>query len=152
MSDWLIEASANGWIAEHRERYLRDGAAARLFDTTFAGGPGPVPTLLLTTQGCRSGRPSVMPLIYGEAAGGVVIVASRGGSPSHPGWYFNLCAQERVTVQVGATAYQARARVVAGAERARLWQQMTALYPPFQDYQAQTSRSIPVIVLAPTSA
>ena len=152
MSDELREASEDGWIAEHRKRYLADGDAARLFDTGFAGGPGLVPTLLLTTTGRRSGRESVMPLIYGECEGGFVIIASRGGDDRHPGWYHNLAAQPVVALQVGSEQMQARARVAEGGEREALWQMMVALYPPFADYQAKTERLIPVVVLVPKSA
>ena len=66
MSDPFIESSTSGWIAQHRQQYQRDPEAAHMFDTTAAGGPGPLPTLLLTTTGRKSGKESVMPLLYGE--------------------------------------------------------------------------------------
>lgn len=150
MSDPIVAASQSGWIAEHREKYLKDGAAAHLWDSTFAGGPGPLPTLLLTTVGAKSGQPSLMPLLYGKVEGGYAIIASKGGDPKHPGWYHNLRKDPVCEVKVANDVFKARARVVAGAERAAIWQQMAAMYPPFNDYQARAaSREIPVIVLEP---
>jgi proline iminopeptidase len=151
MSDPIVEASQQGWIAKHRERYLEDGNAGHLWDSTSVGGPGPLPTLLLTTTGAKSGQPSVMPLLYGEVKGGYAIIASKGGAPKHPGWYHNLMANGSVEVKVANKTFKARTRVAAGAERKAIWDQMAAMYPPFTDYQAKTSREIPVIVLEPQS-
>jgi proline iminopeptidase len=106
-----------------------------------------VPTLLLTTAGRRSGQPITMPLIYGEVGGKYVVVASKGGAPTHPGWYLNLVAQPAVEVQVRADRFRATARTATGEERARLWQTMAAIYPPYNAYQAKTQREIPVVVL-----
>lgn len=136
------------WIADHLQRYLEtDGADGHLWDSAPVGGPGPIPTLLLTTTGRRSGKPIVMPLIYGEAGGNYVVVASKGGAPKHPGWYLNLAAHPDVEVQILAKRFRATARTASGAERAELWQQMAAIYPPYNDYQAKTDREIPVVVL-----
>lgn len=152
MSDPIREASESGWIAEHREKYLKDGAAGHLWDSTFAGGPGPLPTLLLTTMGRKSGQPSIMPLLYGKVAGGYAIIASKGGDPKHPGWYHNLLAQDTVTVQVATEVFKASTRTVSGAERAAIWAQMVAMYPPFGDYQKRAgTREIPVVVLEPVA-
>ena len=106
MSDPIIEASTSGWIAQHREKYLQDGAAGHLWDSTFAGGPGPLPTLLLTTVGAKSGQASVMPLLYGKVDGGYAIIASKGGDPKHPGWFHNLNKQAECTVQVATQVSQ----------------------------------------------
>ena len=147
MSDPIVEASTKGWIAEHRNQYLENPAAGHLWDSSFAGGPGPLPTLLLTTVGAKSGTESVMPLLYGEVAGAYAIVASKGGDPKHPGWYHNLLAQKLVTVQVADKVFKAKARVASGAERANVWQQMAAMYPPYTTYQEKTQREIPVVLL-----
>ncbi len=151
MSDPAKTASESGWIARHRAQYLADGASAHLWDSTFLGGPGPVPTLLLITRGRKSGRESVMPLLYGEVPGGYAIVASKGGAPKHPGWYHNLCAQALVGVKIANEEFQARWRRLEGEERARVWEQMATMYPPYRAYQARTSREIPIIVLERTS-
>ena len=147
MSDPIIEASTKGWIAEHRQQYLTDPKAGHLWDSTFAGGPGPLPTLLLTTVGAKSGQASVMPLLYDVVNGAYAIVASKGGAPKHPGWYHNLLAQTIVTVQVGSEIFKAAARVTSGAERAKVWTQMAAMYPPYTAYQTKTPREIPVVLL-----
>jgi proline iminopeptidase len=88
-----------------------------------------------------------MPLIYGEADGKYIVVASKGGAPTHPGWYLNLVVQPAVEVQVRADRFRATARTATGEERARLWQTMAAIYPPYNAYQAKTQREIPVVVL-----
>lgn len=154
MSDPVIEASTTGWIAKHREAYLADGEAAHMFDTTAAGGPGPLPTLLLTTQGRKSGNTSIMPLLYGKVDSGYVVIASKGGDPKHPGWYHNLKAQDTVKVQVAKDVLEATARVAEGEEREKVWRQMVEMYPPFGDYQVRATqeagRQIPVVVLEPT--
>ena len=148
MSTVRVPANLPQWIGEHLRRYVEsDGADGHLWDTTAVGGPGPVPTLLLTTAGRRSGQPITMPLIYGEVGGKYVVVASKGGAPTHPGWYLNLAAQPAVEVQVRADRFRATARTATGEERARLWQTMAAIYPPYNAYQAKTQREIPVVVL-----
>jgi len=148
MSTVKVPANLPQWIGEHLRRYVEsDGADGHLWDTTAVGGPGPVPTLLLTTAGRRSGQPITMPLIYGEVGGKYVVVASKGGAPTHPGWYLNLVAQPAVEVQVRADRFRAAARTATGEERARLWQTMAAIYPPYNAYQAKTQREIPVVVL-----
>lgn len=149
MSDPIREASESGWIAQHREKYLQDGQAGHLWDSTFAGGPGPLPTLLLSTVGAKSGHDSVMPLLYGKVAGGYAVIASKGGDPKHPGWYHNLQKQGDCTVQVATEVMQCRTRVAGGVERKAIWDQMATMYPPFTDYQAKTAREIPVVVLEP---
>jgi proline iminopeptidase len=108
--------------------------------------------LLLETLGRKSGRPLLLPLIYGRTPSGYAVVASKGGAPSHPAWYLNLAAHPEVQVQVEAERFRARARTVTGEERSRLWQQMTGIYPPYDDYQARTRREIPVVVLEPLEA
>ncbi len=150
MSDPIKEASDTGWIAQHREKYLKDPEGGHMWDSTIGGGPGPLPTLLLFTTGRKSGKESIMPLLYGKVDGGYAIIASKGGNPKHPGWYHNLKASGEVKVQVAADVFQARTRDAAGAERARIWDQMVAMYPPFGDYQvAAGDREIPVVVLEP---
>jgi deazaflavin-dependent oxidoreductase (nitroreductase family) len=89
-------------------------------------------------------------LIYGKSANDYVVIASRGGSPTHPAWYLNLAAEPRVKVQVKAERFDAKARTAKGEERARLWKQLRDIYPPYDDYQKRAaSREIPVVVLEP---
>ncbi len=148
MSDVKIPDNVPKWIADHLKRYLdSNGADGHMWDTSPVGGPGPLPTLLLTTTGRKTGNKGIMPLIYGEANGAYVIVASKGGAPKHPGWYLNLVANPDVEVQVVADCFKAKARTATGEERAELWKKMAAIYPPYNDYQAKTDREIPIVVL-----
>lgn len=148
MSNVKVPANLPKWIGDHLQRYVEsNGADGHMWDSALVGGPGPIPTLILTTTGRRSGQPISMPLIYGEENGKYVVVASKGGAPAHPGWYLNLAAHPTVEVQVLADKFRATARTATGEERARLWQTMAAIYPPYNDYQAKTQREIPVIVL-----
>ena len=105
------------------------------------------PLLLLTTVGAKSGKERISPLAYTTDGERLVIMASKAGAPTNPDWYYNLLANPLVTVERGAERFQARAMVTADAERARLFEQMTAQMPGFAAYQEKTSRQIPVIVL-----
>lgn len=138
------------WIAEHIKLYQTDPEKAHHWDSSVAGGPGVLPTLLLTTIGRKSGKPRPLPLIYGEAGKSYVVIASKGGMPDHPVWFRNLEANPNVDLMVGAKSVKARARVAEGEERERLWKQLVAIYPPYADYQKNASpRVIPVVVLDP---
>jgi deazaflavin-dependent oxidoreductase (nitroreductase family) len=146
----MADFSEIPWIAEHIALYRSDPEKARLWDSTPLGGPGVLPTLLLTTTGRKSGEPRSLPLIYGEDGDAFVIIASKGGLPTHPVWFLNLQAQPECDLMVGARAVRARARVAEGEERERLWRQMAEIYPPYDDYQKSAgSRTIPVVVLDP---
>ena len=149
MSDPIKDASESGWIAEHRAKYLADPKAGHLWDSTFAGGPGPLPTLLLTTRGAKSGQESVMPLLYGKVDGGYAIIASKGGHPKHPAWFHNLRAHPDTTVQIGREKREVHARVATPVERERLWPKAVATYSGYEGYQERTDREIPVVILEP---
>ncbi|MFL6127961.1 MAG: nitroreductase family deazaflavin-dependent oxidoreductase [Mycobacteriales bacterium] len=136
--------SPRGWVNEHIQRYVRTGGA-----DGHEWKPG-VPTLLLTTRGRKSGLLRRTALIYGRDGDSYVVVASQGGLPEHPAWYLNLDADPRVHVQVGSEELDARARTATGEERARLWRDMAAVWPAYDDYQRKTDREIPVVVLTPT--
>ena len=87
------------------------------------------------------------PVVYTRDGDRYIIVASKGGSPTHPAWYGNLVANPIVTVEVGGETFKARAIVVEGADRDRLYAAHAAAYPQFNDYQERTSRVIPVVLL-----
>ena len=114
------------WIAEHIKLYQTDPEKAQTWDSSVIGGPGPLPTLLLTTTGRKSGQPRPAPLIYGEAGDSYVIIASKGGLPTHPVWYLNLEANPNCELMVGPKSVSARARVAEGEEREHLWLAVTA--------------------------
>jgi deazaflavin-dependent oxidoreductase (nitroreductase family) len=105
------------------------------------------PLLLLTTTGARTGQARVAPLAYTRDNGRFVVIASKGGSPSHPDWYFNLRANPEVTVEVGEEKFPAMATIQRGDERQRLFDQMAQAMPNFAEYQRNTHRELPVIVL-----
>jgi deazaflavin-dependent oxidoreductase (nitroreductase family) len=129
-----------GWQREHARRYLATGGR----DGHIWEG---VPTLLLTTTGRRSGESRTTPLIYGRDGERYLLVASRGGAPAHPSWYENLVAQPEVRVQVMAERFRARARGATAAEKPALWKTMTAIWPPYEEYQRRTTREIPVVII-----
>lgn len=137
------------WIAEHIKLYQTDPEKAHHWDSTPLGGPGILPTLLLTTIGRKSKEPRSLPLIYGEDEGRYIVIASKGGMPNHPIWFLNLQANPECDLQVGAKSVKARASVVEGEDRDRIWAKMAEIYPPYLDYQKATEREIPVVALAP---
>lgn len=106
--------------------------------------PGPV--ALLTTIGAKSGLPRTTPVGYARDGDRLVVIASAGGTPDHPAWYRNLVAHPIVTVEVGLDIFRARAMMVEGAERERLYA-LVAQVPGFVDYRDKIARQIPVIVL-----
>lgn len=151
MTDIHIAPELPGWIREHLEQYLADGEAGHLWDASFAGGKPDTPCLILTTTGRKSGRKLPMPLIYGKAGTGYVVVGSKGGAPQHPAWYLNLVTDPKVEVQVANETFAAVARTATGEERAKLWPMMAEIFPPYDEYQKKASpdREVPVVVLDP---
>ena len=105
------------------------------------------PMVLLTTTGARSGRPHTTPLVPYEDGDRIYVFASMAGAPKHPAWYFNLLAHPDVTVERGTEAYRAKAEIITGGERDRIYASQAALRPVFAEYQAKTTRKIPVIAL-----
>jgi len=103
--------------------------------------------LLLTTKGRKTGNESTTPLIYGMDGGNAVIVASKGGTPEHPGWYMNLVKNPEVGVQIKGDRFRAHARTAEPGERERLWKTMNGIWPHYDEYQEKTDRQIPVVVL-----
>jgi deazaflavin-dependent oxidoreductase (nitroreductase family) len=104
--------------------------------------------LVLTTTGARSGAERSSALVFSRDGDDYVIVASKGGSPNHPGWYHNLVANPIVTVETGGERFKARATPYAsGVERDRLYAAHAARYPVFLDYERKTDRTIPVVRL-----
>jgi deazaflavin-dependent oxidoreductase (nitroreductase family) len=144
-----IEPGTPGWQQRHVEIYLEsNGAEGHTLDFGRPGVPE-VKCLLLQTTGRKSKAAKTTPLIYGNDGNRFVIVASKGGAPNHPAWFLNLRDRPEVRFQVAGRKYRGTARVVAGAERARLFRMMAELFPPYDDYQAKTTREIPVVALEP---
>jgi len=103
--------------------------------------------LILTTRGARSGEVRENPLAYTRTGDDYVVIASKGGSPEHPGWFHNLVANPDIEIEVGADTIPVRARVAEGDEREKIWTKQKQLMPGFADYEAKANRQIPVIVL-----
>lgn len=130
-------AAQRSFTTAHAALYRRLGFGRRI---------GNAPILLLTTTGRRSGEARTVPLMYVPAAE-PVLVASNGGSPTHPAWYLNLLDEPRATIEVGGARRRVAARTVTGAEREPLWQRAVATYPAYARYQRRTERELPVVVL-----
>ena len=105
------------------------------------------PLVILTTTGAKSGEPRTFPVVYTRDGDRLIVVASKGGSDQNPAWYHNMVANPTVTVELPDETYQARAVVVEGDERDRLYRAHADRMPNFDEYQAKTSRRIPVIAL-----
>jgi deazaflavin-dependent oxidoreductase (nitroreductase family) len=109
------------------------------------------PLLLLHTVGAKSGLPRVNPMMYQQVPGGYAVFASKGGAPTNPDWYHNLLAHPRVAAEIGSGSVEFQARVAAGEERDRIWTAQKTAYPGFADYERNTTRQIPVVILEPVS-
>lgn len=151
MSEFELPAGLPKWITDHVRLYQEDPEAAHMWDSTVAGGPGPLPTLLLISTGRQSGKPRPLPLLYKKIDDDYVIIASKGGAPSHPAWYVNLEANPECEIWVAKERMRARARTATGAERTAKWEALAEMYPPYRAYQKNADkRQIPVIVLEVT--
>jgi deazaflavin-dependent oxidoreductase (nitroreductase family) len=105
------------------------------------------PVLLLNTRGRKSGRSRTSPLLYLESGDEIAIVASYGGSPSHPAWYVNLMASPVVDIQMGRETRRVKAQIATPEEKSHLWPRLVEMYPSYADYQKKTDREIPVVIL-----
>jgi len=108
-----------------------------------------MPVVVVTNRGARSGKIRKTPVMRVEHEGRYAVVASKGGAPKNPVWYYNLKANPRVEVQDGPVKREMVAREVTGDEKAQWWERAVAAYPDYADYQARTRRQIPVFVLEP---
>jgi len=130
------------WVRDQVEAYERSGGlqANTLRDTGLQ-------VIVVTMRGSRSGKVRKIALMRVEHEGEYALVASLGGAPRHPVWYYNLKANpDEVTIQDGPDLFDATVREVRGAERAKWWERAVAAYPPYAEYQKRTDRQIPVFV------
>jgi deazaflavin-dependent oxidoreductase (nitroreductase family) len=114
------------------------------------GGFDGAPLLLLHTTGARSGKPRVSPLAYQARGDAYAVFGSKAGADTNPDWFHNVVANPDVTIEVGTETARVRARVAEGDERTEIWEQQKRLMPGFADYEAKTSREIPVVILEPS--
>jgi deazaflavin-dependent oxidoreductase (nitroreductase family) len=116
------------------------------------GGPFEgAPILLLHTTGAKTGQERVNPMMYRPIDGGYAVFASKAGAPTNPDWYHNLVANPDVRAEIGTQTLALRARVAGDAERDPIWTAHKAQNPGFAEYEAQTTRQIPVVILEPAS-
>jgi len=136
------EPSTFGWVREQVEKYEASGGkeANTLLDTGW-------PVIVVTMRGNKTGKVRKIALMRVEHDGEYALVASLGGAPKHPVWYYNLEADpDDVTIQDGAEPFAVRVREITGDEKAVWWERAVAAYPPYADYQERTERAIPVFV------
>ena len=105
--------------------------------------------LLLHTTGAKSGQPRINPVACIRDGDRLVVIASKGGAPTNPDWYYNILANPLVSVETGTELFQARASIAVEPERTRLYNQMVEMMPGFAEYQSKTTRVIPVVILTP---
>lgn len=139
------EPSTSDWAREQAELYERSGGTE---GTTLRG----VPVIILTSVGSQSGKLRKTALMRVEHDGEYAVVASLGGAPKHPVWYYNLKKNPHVELQDGPDKRDYTAREVTGDEKALWWERSVAVWPNYADYQTKTTREIPVFVLTPLAA
>jgi deazaflavin-dependent oxidoreductase (nitroreductase family) len=138
------EPSPSDWAREQAEKYAESGGA----DAADMKG---MPIILLTTVGAKTGKLRKTPLMRVEHDGEYAVVASLGGAPKNPVWYYNIAKNPRVELQDGSVTRDYDAREVFGDEKATWWERAVEAYPDYADYQKNTERQIPVFVLTPVS-
>lgn len=137
--------SAAAWVRDQVDAYERSGGqqATTLRDTGL-------PVIIVTMRGNKTGSIRKIALMRVAHEGEYALVASKGGAPRHPVWYYNLVANpDEITVQDGPQPFGASVRLVTGDERRAWWERAVAAYPPYADYQKRTEREIPVFVASP---
>ena len=136
------EPSPAKWVRDQVAEYESSGGqrANTLMDTGW-------PVIIVTTRGNKSGKIRKTALMRVEHDGEYALVASKGGAPTHPVWYYNVIADPAgVVIQDGPESFDMVVRQVSGDERATWWDRAVAAYPPYAEYQAKTARKIPVLV------
>ena len=135
-------AEVNDWNKQVIDEFRANGGKV---GGQFEGAP----LLLLHTTGAKSGQARINPVMYLADGDNYAVFASKGGAPTSPDWYHNLVANPRASIEVGDKTTKVVARVAEVDERERLFSQQKELYPGFADYEAKTTRQIPVVVLEP---
>lgn len=140
------EPSPRQWVRDQVELFESSGGTegTTLMETGL-------PVVIVTNVGAKSGKVRKTPLMRVEHEGRYAAVASQGGSPKNPLWYYNFVANPRVELQDGPKRTAMIARELIGREREQWWERAVAAYPPYAEYQTKTSRQIPVFVLEPAT-
>ena len=139
--------SPAAWVRDQVDEYESSGGSK---GTMLPGTDMPV--VIITNRGAKSGAVRKTPVMRVEHDGSYAMVASKGGAPEHPVWYYNVRANPQVEVQDGPHKQDMIAREVSGSERAQWWERAVAAYPPYAEYQQKTTREIPVFVLEPAAS
>lgn len=140
--DESVELSPTDWVQTQTTRILETGTTEGI---EVKGSP----IVLMTLRGAKSGKLRYTPVMRVEHGGSYAVVASKGGAPEHPTWYYNIKAHPEFLLQDGTTTKRYVAREVDGDERAEWWQRAVAAFPSYAEYQEKTDRHIPVFVLDP---
>lgn len=143
--DGEYEPSPAEWVRNQVDEYEGSGGTC---GTTLRG----MPVIVLTSRGAKSGKIRKSPLMRVEHDGSYAIVASKGGAPENPVWYYNVVGDPNVELQDGPVKQDMTAREVTGAEKAEWWDRAVAAYPDYADYQKKTDRQIPVFVVEPIAS
>jgi deazaflavin-dependent oxidoreductase (nitroreductase family) len=142
MTEKSVEFSPTGWVQDQTKKILETGTTEGI---EVLGQP----IVLLTLRGAKSGKLRYTPVMRVEHEGSYAVVASKGGAPENPVWYYNIKAYPEFPLQDGTVTKDYVARQVEGAERAEWWERAVAAYPSYAEYQTKTDRQIPVFVLDP---
>lgn len=145
MSDETAELSPTRWVSDHTEKILQTGTTEGI---EVLG----TPIVLLTVRGAKSGKLRYTPVMRVEHDGSYAVVASKGGAPEHPVWYYNIKAYPELTLQDGTASGTYVAREVTGEERETWWQRAVEVFPSYAEYREKTDREIPVFVLEPAGS
>ena len=136
------EPSPAQWVRDQVEEYEASGGTKA--NTLRDSG---IPIIIFTTLGNKSGKVRKVPVMRVEHDGEYALVASKGGAPTHPVWYYNLVANpDHVAIEDGPAPFDVVVREVSGDEKAAWWERAVAVYPPYAEYQTKTDREIPVLV------
>jgi deazaflavin-dependent oxidoreductase (nitroreductase family) len=136
------EPSPSKWVRDQVDLYEGSGG-------TEGVSPRGRPTILLTTRGAKTGKLRKTPVMRVEHEGTYAAVASLGGAPEHPLWYFNIVANPQVELRDATQTWDMKAREIHGEEKAAWWERCLATYPDYADHQKKTEREIPVFLLEP---
>jgi deazaflavin-dependent oxidoreductase (nitroreductase family) len=142
--DGEYEPSTQGWVRDQVDLIESSGGTA---GTELRG----MAVIVVTNRGVKSGKLRKTPLMRVEHEGTYAAVASQGGAPVHPNWYYNVIADPHVEVQDGPVKKDYVAREITGDEKREWWRRAVDAFPPYREYQMKTKREIPVFLLEPVS-
>ena len=147
-SSAAISAVRRDWVGEHRHSYLSSGGTeGHIMDITAVGGRAFATHCLIKYTGRKSGKTFITPLCYADIGGEVVVCGSKGGADHHPAWYLNIAESPEIELQIATQAFRASLREPEGEERKKVWDFFIDCHPFYADYQASTSRTLPLVMM-----